>query len=70
MLGGSSSHNFLDVVRGSPHDFDHWRDLGNEGWGFDQVLRYFKKSENNRNPKYSETGELFRNRHMGSLYYN
>ncbi len=46
VLGGSSSINGLIYVRGQPEDFDHWAQLGNRGWSFDQVLPYFKKAEN------------------------
>jgi choline dehydrogenase len=45
VLGGSSSINGLVYIRGQPEDFDHWRQLGNEGWGFDDVLPYFRHSE-------------------------
>lgn len=45
VLGGSSSLNGLLYVRGQPQDYDHWRDLGNTGWGWQDVLPYFKKSE-------------------------
>jgi choline dehydrogenase len=45
VLGGSSSINGLVYIRGQPEDFDHWRQLGNEGWGFDDVLPYFRRSE-------------------------
>ena len=34
-------------VRGHAWDYDHWRQLGNEGWSYDDVLPYFKKAENN-----------------------
>ena len=46
VLGGSSSINGLIYVRGQPEDFDHWAQLGNRGWSFDEVLPYFKKAEN------------------------
>ena len=45
VLGGSSSINGLLYVRGQPNDFDHWRQLGNAGWAWDDVLPYFKRSE-------------------------
>lgn len=45
VLGGSSSLNAMNYVRGQPGDFDDWRDAGNPGWGWDDVLPYFKKSE-------------------------
>jgi choline dehydrogenase len=43
-LGGSSSINGLIYVRGQPQDYDRWAALGNNGWGWQQVLPYFKKS--------------------------
>jgi choline dehydrogenase len=46
-LGGSSSINGLIYIRGQREDFDHWAALGNAGWGFDDVLPYFIKSEGN-----------------------
>ncbi len=46
MLGGSSSMNAMIYMRGNPLDYDHWKSLGNNGWGFAGVLPYFKKSEN------------------------
>jgi choline dehydrogenase len=47
VLGGSSSINGLIVIRGQDADYDHWRNLGNVGWGANDVLPYFVKSENN-----------------------
>jgi choline dehydrogenase len=46
VLGGSSSINGLLYVRGQHADYDRWRQHGNAGWGFDDVLPYFKKAEN------------------------
>ena len=46
VVGGSSAINAMIYVRGNRADFDFWRDLGNAGWGFEEVLPYFKKSEN------------------------
>jgi choline dehydrogenase len=45
VLGGSSSINGLLYVRGQPADFDHWRQLGNSGWSFEDVLPYFRRAE-------------------------
>ena len=45
VLGGSSSLNGLLYVRGQAEDYDHWQALGNLGWSYQDVLPYFKKSE-------------------------
>jgi choline dehydrogenase len=45
VLGGSSSINGMLYVRGNPIDFNTWSQLGNRGWGYEDVLPYFKKSE-------------------------
>lgn len=45
VLGGSSSINGQIYIRGQKEDFDHWRQLGNAGWAWDDVLPYFKRSE-------------------------
>lgn len=46
-LGGSSSINGMVYIRGHARDYDHWRQLGMEGWSFADVLPYFKRSETN-----------------------
>ncbi|MDB5379030.1 MAG: choline dehydrogenase [Rubritepida sp.] len=45
VLGGSSAINGLIYIRGQAEDYDHWRQLGCTGWGFDDCLPYFKKAE-------------------------
>ena len=47
VLGGSSSINGLIYIRGQAEDFNHWRQLGNAGWSFDDVLPHFRKAEDN-----------------------
>jgi choline dehydrogenase-like flavoprotein len=46
-LGGSSSINGMMYMRGHPTDYDDWAAAGNTGWSYNDVLPYFKKSENN-----------------------
>ena len=45
VIGGSSSINALVYCRGMPEDFDDWRQMGNVGWGWDDVRPYFERSE-------------------------
>ena len=47
MLGGCSSINAMIYVRGNRLDYDEWAAAGCEGWGYDDVLPYFKRSEDN-----------------------
>ncbi|KAI5696540.1 hypothetical protein M8J76_002295 [Diaphorina citri] len=64
VLGGSSVLNAMIYVRGNKNDYDQWERLGNSGWGYKDVLPYFKKSEDNRNeyllrtPYHSKGGYL------------
>ena len=46
-LGGSSSTNWMVYIRGHRADYDEWRDGGCEGWGYDDLLPYFKRAEDN-----------------------
>lgn len=50
VIGGSSSINGMIYMRGQAADYDHWRQLGNSGWGWDDVLPYFKRSEHHEGP--------------------
>ena len=48
-VGGSSNINGMLYIRGHARDYDIWRQLGNEGWSYDEVMPYFKKAERNQN---------------------
>ncbi len=50
-LGGSSSINAMIYLRGSAYDYDEWERMGFKGWGYDSMLKYFKRSENQQRPK-------------------
>lgn len=47
VLGGTSVINGMMYIRGNPNDFNDWEAMGNPGWKYDDVLKYFKKSEDN-----------------------
>jgi len=47
MLGGSSSMNAMIYIRGNPADYDEWQALGCDGWGWNDVLPYFLRAEDN-----------------------
>ena len=64
IIGGSSSINAMVYIRGQQQDFDDWETLGNPGWGWQDVLPYFKKSET-----CSDGGSEYRG-DSGPLYVN
>lgn len=55
--GGSSAINAMAYLRGHHTDFDGWRDAGNPGWGWDDVLPYFRRAEDNSRGPSEERGE-------------
>ncbi|WP_214319710.1 GMC family oxidoreductase [Nonomuraea sediminis] len=55
VLGGGTSVNAMLYVRGNRRDYDHWAELGNEGWSYDEVLPCFKRAED-----YEEGADHFR----------
>ena len=64
VIGGSSSINAMVYIRGQHQDYDDWRELGNPGWGWDDVLPYFRKLET-----FSDGADKFRG-DAGPLYVN
>uniref|UniRef100_A0A182INF4 Glucose-methanol-choline oxidoreductase N-terminal domain-containing protein n=1 Tax=Anopheles atroparvus TaxID=41427 RepID=A0A182INF4_ANOAO len=79
VLGGSSVLNAMMYVRGNAEDYDEWERLGNAGWSWQDVLPYFVKMENVRDPKiaghpwHGRTGpitvDLFRNQSSLQAYF-
>ncbi|CAB3246363.1 unnamed protein product [Arctia plantaginis] len=53
VMGGSSVLNYMIYTRGTEQDYNGWKDMGNEGWGWDNVLPYFKKVENFNIPTFN-----------------
>src|SRR3546814_9649617 len=61
VVGGSSSVNGTIFIRGLREEYDRWRQMGNIGWGYDDVLPFFKKFENFRSEEHtSELKSLMR----------
>ena len=58
VLGGSSSINGLNFIRGQKEDFDDWEKLGAKGWNYDNVLSYFRKLENYQGKESQYHGSL------------
>jgi choline dehydrogenase len=58
VLGGSSTINGMLWVRGEPAEYDHWRDLGNPGWGYNDVLPFLKRVES-----YAQGDDAVRGKH-------
>ena len=56
-LGGSSSINGLIYIRGQKEDYDHWAELGNKGWSWEDCLPYFRKLESNDLPEADTRGK-------------
>lgn len=68
VLGGSSVLNTMLYIRGNRRDFDQWASFGNPGWSYEDILPYFRKSEDQRNPylaknkRYHGTGMYLKNK--------
>jgi choline dehydrogenase-like flavoprotein len=61
-LGGSSAINAMVYIRGNRWDYDNWAEMGCTGWGYDDVLPWFRKAESNErgaDEYHSDTGPLF-----------
>ena len=56
VLGGSSSINGMLYVRGAPHRYDKWRDGNNPGWGYEELLPYFRKLEDRPESDHNDRG--------------
>ncbi|MXP25824.1 glucose-methanol-choline oxidoreductase [Altererythrobacter indicus] len=69
-LGGSSLINGMLYARGHARDYDEWRQLGLAGWGYEDVLPFFKKSENHWGPEdhyHAKGGPLTISKHPASM---
>lgn len=70
MLGGTSALNGMLYIRGNRRDYDEWERLGNPTWNWENVLEYFRKSEDNQNGtligKYHSAGGLLKVGHLNA----
>ena len=57
-LGGSNAINAMLYVRGHPSDYDDWANLGCDGWSYNDVLPYFKRSEVLSTPRFSQRSSV------------
>lgn len=53
MLGGTGQINAMIYIRGNRRDYDNWEQMGNPGWDWDSVIKYFKKSEDNTDERFA-----------------
>ncbi len=68
ILGGSGAINGMLYARGHPRDYDQWRQLGNDGWSYEDVLPYYKRVEHDSHgatPYHGEAGPLAISRNVG-----
>ncbi len=68
ILGGSGAINGMLYARGHPRDYDQWRQLGNEGWSYEDVLPYYKRVEHDSHgatPYHGDSGPLAISRNVG-----
>lgn len=69
VMGGSSVLNYMIHTRGNKKDYDGWEAMGNEGWGWNNVLKYFKKMENLDIPELAQNKDLHSTEGYVSISY-
>lgn len=62
MIGGTHGVNAMIYLRSHRRDYDSWESFGNPTWGYDDVLKYFKKSEHNTDAEFVENGKYHSNK--------